>query len=314
MNKISRLKNISPRDAWKHEAHDFTPWLFDNLQELGNAIGLELEPEGTEVSVGSFSADILARDAQGRLVLIENQLESTDHTHLGQLLTYLSGLDAEIVVWVATDFRDPHLSAINWLNEHTDERFAFFAIKLRVVAIDNSPVAPIFEVLARPNEWNREMHRSLRASTGERSSVAPIRREFWNYYLQQYPEAAELGVQVTGLPSIWLPTPRGIGLYVSIFRSKRGVGVSLRGPRGTPPSEIKKRIDPHFDRFLELVGECNPATETDHPYVDFHVDMDDRENWGKAIDFMHERGKVFLFAVSEVFKEDIDGEMIDTAA
>ena len=140
MVEIGRIKKISPREAWKHEARDFTPWLFDNLQLLGDVIGITLEPEDTEVSVDSFSADILARDAVGgRLVLIENQLETTDHKHLGQLLTYLAGLETEIVIWIATEFRDPHLSAVNWLNEHTDERFAFFAVQLKVCLLYTSP-------------------------------------------------------------------------------------------------------------------------------------------------------------------------------
>lgn len=98
MTEIGKLLTISPRDAWKHEAHDFTPWLSENLEQLGDAIGLQLEPDGTEVAVGPFSADILAKDMFGRMVLIENQLESTDHNHLGQILTYLSGLEAEIII------------------------------------------------------------------------------------------------------------------------------------------------------------------------------------------------------------------------
>ena len=314
MANIGRLRNVSPRDAWKHEAHDFTPWLFENLQQLGNEIGLELEPEDTEVSVGSFSADIVARDSQGRLVLIENQLEATNHTHLGQLLTYLSGLEAEIVVWVATDFRDPHLSAVNWLNEHTDERFAFFAIKLRVVTLDNSSIAPIFEVLSRPNEWNRKMHRRLEGNTGERSRFAPIRKDFWTLFLQRHPDAEQHGVKVTGLPSNWLATPRGIGLYVSIYTAKGCVGVFLRGPRGGTPSEVQRRLSPHFDRFLELVGECEPGSETNHPCSNYTINMEDRENWGEAIDWMHERSLMFISAVTEIFQDDIDEQLMDSAA
>lgn len=159
MTEIGKLLTISPRDAWKHEAHDFTPWLSENLEQLGDAIGLQLEPDGTEVAVGPFSADILAKDMFGRMVLIENQLESTDHNHLGQILTYLSGLEAEIIIWIATDFREPHLSAINWLNENTNDKFSFFAIRLRVVRINHSIPAPVFDVLARPNQWERSMQK-----------------------------------------------------------------------------------------------------------------------------------------------------------
>lgn len=115
MTEIGQLVDVRPRSAWQHEAHDFTPWLAENLDQLGAAIGLVIEPEGTEIAVGAFSADLLARDVSGRRVLVENQLETTDHGHLGQIMTYLSGLEAEIVVWIATEFRDQHVSALDWL-------------------------------------------------------------------------------------------------------------------------------------------------------------------------------------------------------
>ena len=128
--KLGRLKNVNLREAWSHEAQDFTPWLAENLDRLSTAIGIPLELEGQEVSVESFSADILARNPQNdSRVLIENQLEQTDHTHLGQILTYLAGLEAQVVIWVASSFRDPHISAVQWLNDHTVAPFAFFAVR-----------------------------------------------------------------------------------------------------------------------------------------------------------------------------------------
>ena len=111
--KLGKLKNVNLREAWGHEALDFTPWLADNLEYLSNEIGIQLELEGQEVKVESFSADIIARDPQNdRRILIENQLEQTDHTHLGQILTYLAGLEAEVIIWVASSFREPHISAV----------------------------------------------------------------------------------------------------------------------------------------------------------------------------------------------------------
>ena len=125
--KLGKLKNVNLREAWSHEALDFTPWLADNLEYLSNEIGIQLELEGQEVKVESFSADIIARDPQNdRRILIENQLEQTDHTHLGQILTYLAGLEAEVIIWVASSFRESHISAVKWLNENTVEPFAFF--------------------------------------------------------------------------------------------------------------------------------------------------------------------------------------------
>lgn len=302
MVDIGRVKNISPREAWKHEAHDFTPWLFENLDQLGEVIGLTLEPEDTEVSVDSFYADIIAKDAVAdRLVLIENQLEPTDHKHLGQILTYLAGLEAEIVVWIASEFREPHLSAINWLNNHTDGRFGFFAVRLRVVSIAKSPLAPIFDVLERPNHWNKQMQR-VRDSTEEASKFAPTRRAFWEHYLARHPEDSSLGVKVTGGASNWLSSPSELGIYVSIYRSKNGVGVFLRGPRGTSSSELQQQLEPHASKFAELVGECNNiGDQSNHPSIRYSIDMEQRANWDNAADWLHETGQRFLSAADEVF-------------
>ncbi|MFM1921414.1 MAG: hypothetical protein RLZZ303_3048, partial [Candidatus Hydrogenedentota bacterium] len=125
MDTLGTLTTASLREAWANEAQHFTPWLAEHLEQLSQAIDIPLELEGREILVGPFSADILARNTlDGSLVLIENQLERTDHTHLGQILTYLAGLGAQTVVWVASEFREPHLSALKWLNEHTANPFA----------------------------------------------------------------------------------------------------------------------------------------------------------------------------------------------
>lgn len=119
--QFTRLSDAPLRDAWPDEARDFTPWLFNNLDFLSDALGMELEATDTEVAVDSFSADIIAKDSRtGDRVLIENQLEASDHRHLGQILTYLAGIEAKSIVWVAREFQEAHRSAIRWLNEHTD--------------------------------------------------------------------------------------------------------------------------------------------------------------------------------------------------
>ena len=151
MRPLGALDSVDPREAWDNEAHDFTPWLADNLGHLATAIGIELEREGTEMHVGPLRADIVARNPRDdSRVLIENQLEHADLHHLGQVLAYLAGLEAKTVVWVAKGFDEAHLSALRWLNEHTAESFAFFAVRVRVVRIGDSPLAPVFEVLEPP--------------------------------------------------------------------------------------------------------------------------------------------------------------------
>lgn len=163
--RFDRLTDLPLRDAWRHEALDFTPWLAQNIDHLSDAIGMPLELTGTEVAVESFSADILARNPMDdSVVLIENQLDTTDHTHLGQIMTYLAGLEAQTVIWIAPKFREPHLSAIRWLNKHTADGFSFFAVKARVLRIGDSPFAPIFEVVEKPNDWERRIREKERAT------------------------------------------------------------------------------------------------------------------------------------------------------
>ena len=185
--EIGKLIEVEPREAWRDEARDFTPWLAAHLDHLGDALGIPLEMTKTEVPVEDFCADILARNlADDSNVLIENQLESTDHRHLGQILTYLPGLEAKTVVWIATRFREPHLSAVKWLNEHTPEDFNFFAVRLRVVRIAESPVAPILDVLVRPNSWERRSQAAMR-NPQETSELAKFREDFWTAYLERFP-------------------------------------------------------------------------------------------------------------------------------
>ncbi len=301
---IGRLSDVSPRDAWRHEAHEFTPWLAENLDQLGDALGLQLDAEGVEVAVGAFSADIIARDSLDRLVLIENQLEPTNHTHLGQVLTYLSGLDAEIVIWIATEFREPHLSAINWLNEHTADQFAFFAVRLRVVRIGDSPPAPVFDVLARPNQWDREMQQVLKARTSEASELTIARRDFWDHYLKRYPSDAELGLLPGGTSAKWLSPPQSLWFLVSLYKARGKVGVFLRGPRGTQPAEVQRRLEPHAQRFEELAGGCQHlGVDSHHPADEMRIDSEDPANWDQATEWLHDRAHAFLDAAITIFGE-----------
>ena len=187
MAELGTLRQVALREAWDHEAHRFTPWLYKHLDLLGDAIGMGLEPVEREAQVGPFSADILAHAAgdESHRVLIENQLEGSDHTHLGQIVTYLGGLDARTVIWVAAGFQEKHLSAFQWLNEHTHEDCAFFAVAVKAVRIDDSRPAPQFEVVARPNHWERQRRHEARKG----SELAERRRSFWEHVNASDPES-----------------------------------------------------------------------------------------------------------------------------
>ncbi len=176
--KLGKLKEIKDlRKAWAHEASEFTPWLAedDNLAELANAVGLEITVEERESSVGDFNVDIYAVETgTDRKIIIENQLEDTDHDHLGKLITYASGKSAEVIIWVVKRAREEHRAAVEWLNNHTDENIAFFLVEVRLYQIDNSDIAPKFEVVEKPNDWTKEIKRN-----NSNSPMRQARYEYW---------------------------------------------------------------------------------------------------------------------------------------
>jgi hypothetical protein len=155
--EFGEIKLVDIRDIWDDEAREFTPWLAKNIAGLGEALGLEIELLSTEAPVGGFAVDILARDLnRDLLVVIESQLSVTNHDHLGKLLTYASGYDAGIVIWVATEFRDEHRQALDWLNQRTDIDTDFFGVIVELLKIDDSRPAFRFRSVVAPNEWRKE--------------------------------------------------------------------------------------------------------------------------------------------------------------
>ncbi|SMF72093.1 DUF4268 domain-containing protein [Allosphingosinicella indica] len=193
ITELGRLQKVDLRDAWPHEAHNFTPWLAqeENLRLLGDTLGLEMELEAVEKAVDSFSADILARDTiEGGWILIENQLEQTNHSHLGQILTYAAGLNAKTVVWIAREFREPHRAAVDYLNEVSSQEYNFFGVQLELYRIGDSPLAPRFDVVAKPNGWSKR----LVARTKEGGALAATKQEWVDYWTRfiESPEAGEL--------------------------------------------------------------------------------------------------------------------------
>jgi hypothetical protein len=153
MTKLGKLTKVNPRDVWAHKARNFTPWLRRNIDLLKEAVGLELDPVETESPVGDYAVDLYAKDLNtGRWVIIENQLERTDHGHLGQLMAYAAGKEAGVVIWISPKFRDEHKQTLDWLNQITDDSVSFFGIELELLQIDDSLPAPYLKVVAQPSE------------------------------------------------------------------------------------------------------------------------------------------------------------------
>ena len=179
MSKLDKLIKVPLREQWKSEPKDFTKWLSEkeNLDLLGDTIGIPLKTDQTEASIGSFNADILAKDDDGNFVIIENQLEMTDHTHLGQLITYASGKEAKTIIWIAREFRDESKKAIEWLNEHTDADIKFFAIEIELWKIGDSDPAPKFSIVEKPNAWAKVFKKSQNSE--DTSEIELKRLDFW---------------------------------------------------------------------------------------------------------------------------------------
>ncbi len=282
---LGKLEIAELRDAWQNEAHHFTPWLAEHLDELGKVIGIPLELEGVEVLVGSFSADILARNAlDDSLVLIENQLERTDHNHLGQIMTYLAGLGAQTIIWVAAEFREPHLSALKWLNEHTANPFAFFAIQVKVVRIGDSPLAPIFEIMERPNQWDRRVQESAKPAL---SASSEWRRAFWTRYIERFPEAKNFG-EASALSNRWHLHER-YDLVVSIYISKKGVGIYLRGRFGADGNAVGEVLAPYRACLSERIGsQAWNESRKGHYLLQYMLgDPADPAHWDLLGDWLH---------------------------
>lgn len=176
--KLGKLKKIEDlRKVWPHEASNFTPWLAEeeNLALLGEAIGIDITLDETESSVGDFNVDIVASETDSdRKIIIENQLESTDHDHLGKLITYASGKSAEVIIWIVKKAREEHRAAIEWLNSHTDNDISFFLVEMELYQIGESAIAPHFNIVEKPNDWAKAVK--------VRSSMTTTEQDRYDYW------------------------------------------------------------------------------------------------------------------------------------
>ncbi|QDT69297.1 hypothetical protein MalM25_22330 [Planctomycetes bacterium MalM25] len=180
MTALGTLKTIELRNTWPREASDFTPWLSEteNLGLLAETLGMELELIGREAAVGPYRADLVCTDVLSESqVLIENQLEKTDHSHLGQLLTYAAGLDSVSIIWIASKFSDEHRAALDWLNDVTDEAICFFGLEIELWQIDESSPAPKFNIVSKPNDWTKK-----RAQSRRQTETTDIYLSFWSEF------------------------------------------------------------------------------------------------------------------------------------
>lgn len=206
--ELGVLKSISPRQRWSNEARDFTPWLAAHIRELNTALGIELEVENTEVAAGPYSADILARDTgTGNYVIIENQLEKTNHDHLGKAITYASVLDASMIIWIATDFTEEHKKALDWLNDHTSDEIAFYGVQVELWQIDDSRAALRFNLVSQPNQAVRQAARSR--AMEDLSDSRRLQLDFWTRFRDKLAHTKKIASIQTPRPQYWFDVTLG---------------------------------------------------------------------------------------------------------
>jgi hypothetical protein len=229
--QISKLKKVDLRTAWSHEALDFTQWLSleDNLSLLGEEVGISIKLLQTEANVGRYNVDILAEEENsGRKIIIENQLEDTNHDHLGKIVTYASGYDAEIIIWIVKDYREEHRKAIDWLNEHTDEKISFYLIKLELWQIEDSNPAPKFDIVAKPNQWAKVIKSTENSEEYTETKIKQF--EFWTQF-KDYVKSKD--------PKVRLQTPRYQHWYdVSMGSSEAHVTLTINSIKNLSACEL----------------------------------------------------------------------------
>jgi hypothetical protein len=204
---IGRLEMCDLRELWPKEAKDFTRWLAENLDILGEKLGLSLSLVSREAAAGPFSADILAEDGDGNPVIIENQLEPTDHDHLGKIITYMSNLDAKVAIWVTSESRPEHETAVHWLNEALPADSGVYLILLEAYRIEDSSPAPMFTLVAGPSLASKEIG-SQKKELAERHR---LRLEFWTELLERANRRSPLHCRVAPSYYNWLAAGAGVG-------------------------------------------------------------------------------------------------------
>ncbi len=236
---LSRLEYVNIREIWRHEAADFTTWLADNIDYISDKPGFTLNVLEREKQIGSFNVDLYCEDEQGNSVVIENQLEKTDHTHLGQILTYTVEIDAKTIIWISPEPRVEHVEVIEWLNEVTPMDMRWYVLKIEAVKIDNSPVAPLFSVIAGPSREQK--------ATGEvKKDVAERHQKrilFWEGLLQVLNDKTGLFQNISPSQDNWISTSTGVsGVNFMVAIRLNGATIKLVMEKSGEQQELNKAI------------------------------------------------------------------------
>ena len=291
---LGRLEKVELREFFKDEARDFTPWLAEenNLELLGETLGLDIELEDIEVRIGKFSADIVALDrSSNRNIIIENQLEKTNHDHLGKIITYGAGKNAGIVIWICKKIQQEHRKGLDYLNDISTEDYSFFGIEMELWKIGDSEPAPKFNIVVSPNEWSK----SVKASTYSRTltDTRVLQKEFWTELVDYFTENNSFLKLRSPRPQQWFNLAIGhskfsLTLTVNTKTNQLGSEVYIRG------IDAKKWFNQLYENKDEIENELGfqlnwqELPEKQDCRLRYFTDGDirDRESWNKCFDWM----------------------------
>ena len=278
------------RSIWSHEALNFTPWVAENVDLLADAVGLDITVDETESSVGDFNVDIYASETgTDRKIIIENQLEDTDHDHLGKLITYASGKGADVVIWVVKHAREEHKAAVEWLNNHTDDKIGFFLCEIKLFQIGDSQIAPAFTVVERPNDWTKEIRKTASANSTQQQ-----RLEYWqafNDYAFSDANFSRIFNKRKPTTDHWMDFSIGSSachIAVSQIQKRKAVDVELYI---NDDKELFKSLFAHKDEIeknmeMELEWKELPERKASRILIEKTVDLDDRATWPEQFDYI----------------------------
>lgn len=291
MTNLGTLKEITDlRSIWPHEALNFTPWVAENVDLLADAVGLDITVDETEYSVGDFNVDIYASETgTDRKIIIENQLEDTDHDHLGKLITYASGKGADVVIWVVKHAREEHKAAVEWLNNHTDDKIGFFLCEIKLFQIGDSQIAPAFTVVERPNDWTKEIRKTASANSTQQQ-----RLEYWqafNDYAFSDANFSRIFNKRKPTTDHWMDFSIGSSachIAVSQIQKRKAVDVELYI---NDDKELFKSLFAHKDEIeknmeMELEWKELPERKASRILIEKTVDLDDRATWPEQFDYI----------------------------
>ena len=296
---LGSLEPVDLRTIWPDEARDFTPWLAqeENLRRLSDALNLELELDRVEVAVGPYSADIVATDASSNSkVVIENQLEKTNHDHLGKVLTYASGLEARILIWIAKKFTEEHRQAFDYLNECTAGRLRLYGVEVEVLRIGDSLPAPHFRLVSTPNDSVAAAHNA----TAGVSDTKSLYLEFWTGFRDFCRSDGETFSLQTPRPQHWYTVRIGrsgfsLGLTVSTMHNRIGCELYLRGPSAKQSFKRLKEGQKDIEEALGALDWKELPEGQDCRIVDYLKDFDPRNRgeWERGFRWLKKRADEF---------------------